>query len=392
MRFSFVPGHGSAAVPVRSVMAGAVIAVAALVAAVTFGASLQHLVSNPRLFGWNWDVALVDGNGYGNSNPRATERVFAADGNIEAWSGAFYGATDVNGLNVPLLGMDPWSSITPPILEGRMVGRPGEIVLGTATLARLHVGIGDTVHTTSGPAIVVGSATLPTIGVVHGDHTSLGVGGIVVPEQVPGYDRNRAGSDPSSPTQGTAADEYGPNVLFVRFRPGTNERAAIERLNGEIDQIADYNGIATANVQRSAEIVNADDITGSSALLGGAVALSALASLMLALTAAVRRRRHDLALLKALGFTRRQVSATIAWQATSTVAVGLLIGVPVGIAVGRLTWTLFARQLDVVAEPAVPIIVIAFIAVAALVAANALAAFPARYARTVPAALVIRGE
>jgi hypothetical protein len=46
----------------------------------------------------------------------------------------------------------------------------------------------------------------------------------------------------------------------------------------------------------------------------------------------MRRRRRDLALLKALGFTRRQISATIAWQATSTVAVGLLIGVPVGIA------------------------------------------------------------
>ena len=167
---------------------------------------------------------------------------------------------------------------------------------------------------------MVGSATFPTIGVVHGDHTSLGVGGIVVPEQVPGYDRNRAGGDLASGASPTPADEYGPNVLFVRFRPGTNKQAAIERLNGEVDQIADFNGMAVTPVQRSAEIVNADDISGSSALLGGAVALSALASLMVASTAAVRRRRRDLALLKALGFTRRQVSATIAWQATSTIA------------------------------------------------------------------------
>ena len=145
-------------------------------------------------------------------------------------------------------------------------------------------------------------------------------------------------------------------------------------------------------MQRSAEIVNVDDIGGSSILLGAAVALSALASLILALTAAVRRRRRDLALLKALGFTRRQISATIAWQATSTVAVGLLIGVPVGIAAGRLMWTLFARQLDVVAEPAVPFIVIGLIVLAALVAANALAALPGRSARSVPAALVVRGE
>jgi ABC-type antimicrobial peptide transport system permease subunit len=117
-----------------------------------------------------------------------------------------------------------------------------------------------------------------------------------------------------------------------------------------------------------------------------------LASLALALTAAVRRRRRDLALLKALGFTRRQVSATIAWQATTTIAVGLVVGVPLGIVLGRLMWKLFARQLDVVAEPAVPILTIAVIMVAAVIAANALAVLPARYARAVPAALALRDE
>ena len=43
--------------PVRSVIGGAVVAVAALVAAVTFGTSLTNLVDRPRLFGWAWDVA-----------------------------------------------------------------------------------------------------------------------------------------------------------------------------------------------------------------------------------------------------------------------------------------------------------------------------------------------
>jgi ABC-type antimicrobial peptide transport system permease subunit len=272
-----------------------------------------------------------------------------------------------------------------------MIERAGEIVLGTATLAQLHVNIGDTVQASSGPLLVVGSATFPTIGLVHGDHTSLGVGGIVVTEEVPGYDRNVAGANPASAVQ-TPADEYGPNVLFVRFRDGVNEQAAIERLNGEIDQIADYNGVVVTPVQRSAEIVNADDISGSSAMLAGAVALSAVASLALGLTAVVRRRRHEMALLKALGFTRRQLSATIAWQATGTIAVGVVIGVPLGIVLGRLTWKLFAQQLDVVAEPAVPIIAISVIVLAAVVVANVLAALPGRYARAVPAALALRDE
>jgi ABC-type antimicrobial peptide transport system permease subunit len=187
-------------------------------------------------------------------------------------------------------------------------------------------------------------------------------------------------------------DEYGPNVLFVRFRPGSDVHAALERLSAEVEQIADYNEIAVTPVQRSAEIVNADDISGSSTFLAGAVALSALASVTLALTAAVRRRRRDLALLKALGFTHRQVSATVGWQATVTIAVGLVIGVPLGVVIGRVTWTLFARQLDVVAEPAVPITAISLIVLAAVVVVNALAAFPARYARGVPPSLVLQGE
>ena len=39
------------------------------------------------------------------------------NGNIEAWSGAFYGAADVNGLNMPLLGMDPSSTADPADLR-----------------------------------------------------------------------------------------------------------------------------------------------------------------------------------------------------------------------------------------------------------------------------------
>ena len=169
--------------------------------------------------------------GTATPNPTKTEAVLSANHDVEGWSGAFFGAEDVNGSNIPLLGMEPSSSVTPPILSGRMVERAGEIVLGTATLRQLDVAIGDTVQTTSGPARVVGSATFPTIGIVHGDHTSLGVGGIVVTEQVPGYDRNIAGpeSDPTSVVR-TPADAYGPNVLFVRFRAGTDIKAAVGRL------------------------------------------------------------------------------------------------------------------------------------------------------------------
>jgi ABC-type antimicrobial peptide transport system permease subunit len=145
-------------------------------------------------------------------------------------------------------------------------------------------------------------------------------------------------------------------------------------------------------VQRPAEIVNSGDISGSSRLLGVAVALSALSTLALALTAAVRRRRRDLALLKALGFTRRQLGATVAWQATGTVFVGLVFGVPIGAVLGRVLWGLFARQLDVLAEPTIPLAAIGLVIAAAVISANVLSAIPGHIARAVPAALVLRSE
>ena len=111
---------------------------------------------------------------------------------------------------------------------------------------------------------------------------------------------------------------------------------------------------------------------------------ASLASLALTLGSSVRRRRHDLALLKTLGFTRRQLSATVRWQASVTVAAGLLVGVPLGIIAGRWLWEVFARQLDVVPEPSTPYLLVLAISVLALLVGILAAAIPARVARPRP--------
>jgi hypothetical protein len=383
LRLAFERGEGATAVPVRSVIGGAVIAVAALVAAITFGASLTNLINQPRLFGWDWDVALLAEGGYGNTRPKPTADILGQDPDVAAWSGAFFGAEQIDGVSTPVLGMDVGSRAIPPLRDGRMIESDQEIVLGTATIAQLHKRVGDTVLASGGRTLrVVGTATLPTIGQVHGDHTSLGIGALVETAQVPAFDRNITGTG-----------EYGPNVVFVRFRPGADKAAAIARLEGVAQQIAGLTGgLVVTPVQRSAEIVNSDDIGSSPTLLGFAVALSAISTLALALTAAVRRRRRDLALLKALGFTRRQLSATVAWQATGTVLVGLVFGVPIGVVLGREFWSLFAQQLDVLAEPTIPFAVIGLVIAAAVIIANVLSAIPGHFARAVPAALVLRSE
>jgi ABC-type antimicrobial peptide transport system permease subunit len=110
------------------------------------------------------------------------------------------------------------------------------------------------------------------------------------------------------------------------------------------------------------------------------------------LLASVRRRRRDLALLKALGFTQRQLAAAIAWQSSVAVAFGTIVGIPVGIVFGRFLWNLFAHEINAVPAPSVPAFTIVLIALGALVLANVVAALPGRIAGRTPTALLLRAE
>jgi ABC-type lipoprotein release transport system permease subunit len=122
--------------------------------------------------------------------------------------------------------------------------------------------------------------------------------------------------------------------------------------------------------------------------------LAAIAAATLAhtLAMATRRRRRQLAVLKILGFDRRQLLATVAWQATTFAAIGLLVGLPLGIAVGRWAWYLFAQQIEVVPEPVTPLSIVLLVVPAAVLLANLVAALPAWSAAATRAAVVLRAE
>ena len=122
------------------------------------------------------------------------------------------------------------------------------------------------------------------------------------------------------------------------------------------------------------------------------MAVGAALALGTTLVASVRRRRRDLAVLKTLGLSGRQLGTVVAWQSSVTVAIGTAIGVPLGIILGHVLWNGFAGAIHAVPVTSIPPAYVAAIAVGAVVLANVVAAVPARIAARTPTAVLLRAE
>jgi hypothetical protein len=397
VRFALEPGRGASAVPVRSTIFGAALAVILLVTTLTFSSSLQTLVSHPALYGWNWSYALSAS----NDVPPQAIAALKRDHDVQSFSGWQYNAADIDGVSVPFLATHGPVSLTPPILSGHALEASNQIVLGPSTLAALHEHVGDTVVISYGspgdyPIYVpptklriVGTATFPAYGSANSIHTSMGTGAWfsfgILPAAM------EAALTSPEPTLN------GPEVVFVKLRSGVSAatgRASLERIVALSNRVlAKYgDSVLLLGVQRPAEIVNYRSMGSTPSFLAAALALGALVALGVTLSFSVRRRRRDLALLKVLGFTRRQLAGTVAWQASIVAIVGIVVGVPSGIAIGRWLWILFARSIAAVPDPTVPILAVTAVGIGALLLANAVAAWPGRTAGRTAAALVLRDE
>jgi ABC-type antimicrobial peptide transport system permease subunit len=115
-------------------------------------------------------------------------------------------------------------------------------------------------------------------------------------------------------------------------------------------------------------------------------------SLALTVLASVRRRRQEYALLKTLGMIRGQVRAVVSWQTSVILFVAVLIGIPLGIAAGRLSWISFANSLGVVPATVTPVPALLLGAVVLLLAGNLLVAAPGILAARTSTATVLRAE
>jgi hypothetical protein len=345
-------------------------------------------VSHPALYGWNWDYVVAAGGGVGDLPAQPAATLFAADKDLAAWSAVYFGTLTLDGTSVPVLGTDPGAAVQPPILSGHDLRAPDQVVLGAITLADLHKRVGDSVTVAGGAGPpttlhIVGVGSMPAIGQGGLGHLEMGIGAVLRSSLIPDSQTNSFG-DPIP----------GPNVVMVRFRPDVNRAAASKRLDSIANQLSNPAnfGAAVVGVLRPAEIVNYRSMGQTPALLGGGLAAGAVTALGLTLVASVRRRRRDLAILKTLGFTRRQLRAAVAWQAVVATAAGAVLGLPLGIAAGRQLWDTFARQIHAVPAPAVPGLTLTLVGVAGLVLAWLVSLLPGVIAARTPAAIALQAE
>ncbi|MDQ3640176.1 MAG: ABC transporter permease [Actinomycetota bacterium] len=369
-RMAFEPGRGRTAVPVRSGLAGAVLGLASLVAVVVFAASLTALEHTPARYGWNWD-ANVPGSGPSGSDDSAVESHaadLAADPAVADLAAVRISHAQMAGSYLHVLGFSALKgAVTPTVIEGRAAHGPDEVVLGTETLRRVGASLGDHIEA---PGVerplelrIVGRAAIPNL-----DTDAVADDGALM---------TRQGVDRLVTTESHVE-------LVLNWATGTDKEAARRDLEQRV-------GTVIADKPPS-DVVNLARIQAIPRLLAVFLALLALMAVGHALVVTVRRRGRDLAVLKALGFQRRQVSATVAWQASLFALVGLALGLPLGVAAGRWAWALVANSVGVVTRPEVPLVALALLGPAALAVANIIAALPAWAAARTQPAHVLRTE
>jgi ABC-type antimicrobial peptide transport system permease subunit len=395
VRMAFEPGRGRTAVPVRSALAGATVAIAAVAAALVFGTSLIALVGTPHRYGQNWDQEL--NLGFGGVTAGFGAHVLAAEPAISQYAAGDYGQLSIDGKIVAAIGVSPVRGQDYfTLLAGRYPSGPGQIVLGAQTLRAVHRQLGQTVRVVANQVSTFGSVTKRTMRIVGvAVFPGFGRGGFAATDLGTGAAVAASVLSEPSPDSGCDGHITCYNFFLLRYRPGTSLDAAAAQLTAAVIAHGCPPGPESCSVvtdQRPSDIRNYASVRDTPLILGAVLALLAVATLAHALLTGVRRRRRDLAVLKTLGLRRSQVIGVVSWQASALAAAALLVGLPLGVLAGRWAWALFAGSAGVSAQAVVPVALVLAVIPGALLLANLLAAGPGWAAARISPAITLRSE
>ena len=390
VRYALQRGRGRQPVPVGSALLGMVLAVAALCATAVFGASLTRLTSTPALYGVPFQAQFsYQGGGSVDDVTGPVLTSLRRDRAIDRITLAAFAVIDVNGHQVRLAAV---TAIRGPalisVVDGRLPSGDHEIMLGAATMRSVGAQPGGLVRVTvtdpegarhQAQFRVVGRSSFAPSFYTGG----LGSGAAMTFSAL---------TDLQCPAGAHMTDcqryvQRGTIYsVLAGAAPGPHAAAALAR------HASKYRSFLVSGQQEPAELVNFGESVNFPLLFGGLLAVFGAATMVHLLVVSVSRRRAEAGLLKVLGFVHYQVAAVVSWQATAVALVGIVAGVPLGIAAGRVVWRVFATNFGVVPLTVVNVPLIATLAVGVLAAANVLAFFPALLASRSRPAQLLRAE
>ena len=372
VRLATQGGSPAGSVPLRSTMIGLCTAIAAISATLVYSAGLTHFVNTPRLFGWHWDALVAPD----SSVPVARAAVERDPGVRRSTTGRF-GQVIVRATTIPALGIAGSPNVE--IVDGRRPTHADEIALGAASMRTAHTDVGRhvVVHGPGGSHryLVTGTAVFPRLAPYPAaEPTGLGIGATFTPaglhRLVPNAeDRFILADLRTDPTHLTAARTALGRRIFTTRDPGQ-----------------------VLGPQRPNDVTSYERVARTPLALAALLTLLALATTAHVLITSVRRRRIELAVLKTLGFSGRQVSISVAAQATTMIGLAALIAIPIGIIVGLWAWRSTADWLGIPVEQVVPLAALGAVVVAAIVLANAIAFVPGRLAARIQPSAALRAE
>ena len=363
--------RGPRALPAGPALVGAAVGVAGVIAALAFGARVDHLLATPKLWGANYDAIVTTG-ADGSSDGRTADQI-AGDPDVTAV--AVFDSVDLavhsgdRQSRIEALTLRAHRGTIPPVLlEGRAPVAPDEVALGDHVLDRLGVDVGDTVAVDrdgEGAALrVVGRHLQPA-------EDTANSGMLVAPQ---GFE--------------ALGGEAGDSGLFVRFAPDVEAGSVLERLRDLGKQVE----VIVAADDAPSDVDNLDELGALPVALAAFLALLAAVAALHALVSTTRRRRYDLAVLRVLGFVGGQLRSTVRWQALTVAAVGLLLGVPAGVIAASRIWSGLTEAIGVVDDWSFPWLTVVVAVPVTVAVAVLLAIPPGRAAARVSPGRVLRAE
>jgi hypothetical protein len=339
-----VPNRIRSGVRPASAVAGTVLGVSGVVAIAVFTVSQRTTVDDPIRYGWSWDAdsdITVD-------DPEQLFAALAEEPALAAVGVATCGRARIDRDDMELCSMDVLSGSMPlTYLAGRAPASPDEIAAGQATMSSNDLSIGDRVEVTGSNDTtrivdVVGVVVMPA-------SEGPGSGLITTPEGM----------------QALSESDSAP-VLTLSYAEGL-EPEAVERI------LADDYGVSPAELTRPSAppLVTRLDLVRPT-LVGLAVFLGVLGVIGLThfLMLSTAQRRHETAVLEAIGFVRGQTIAIVVWQASTIAAIGVIVGTPLGVILGRSAWIESVDHLGIVDTATVPRLLCAIVGLAALLGAS----------------------